>query len=302
MMKFAFFAAVAMAAFAPVGAQAATVTFDTDCSSSTGTIVGGKYVEPRCSTTVESNAAIAGNSLIMAGKNQTTGDYNLALKISAWQVDQSSSAINSAFLGVYSGGLGVTGIGDIYGNTNGAGGTHQIDNANGKSDFVLLQFSQAVNLQSMAYNIFGGAAVGTDSDMTIYNAAAIAPTVWNGTTNITTLISGGFYNADNQFEAAGPMATTTPAAGTQTPGAALKAYSGSSTAAPYGSVFSKVWLVGASSVNTAHDDSFKLASIIVTTATPAVPEPATWAMMIAGFGLVGASLRRRRAGETPLAA
>jgi hypothetical protein len=28
----------------------------------------------------------------------------------------------------------------------------------------------------------------------------------------------------------------------------------------------------------------------------AVPEPATWAMMIAGFGLAGAALRRRRAG------
>jgi hypothetical protein len=27
---------------------------------------------------------------------------------------------------------------------------------------------------------------------------------------------------------------------------------------------------------------------------PVIPEPATWAMMIAGFGLVGASLRRRR--------
>lgn len=27
---------------------------------------------------------------------------------------------------------------------------------------------------------------------------------------------------------------------------------------------------------------------------PAVPEPATWAMMIAGFGLVGAGMRRRR--------
>ncbi len=28
--------------------------------------------------------------------------------------------------------------------------------------------------------------------------------------------------------------------------------------------------------------------------SPAVPEPATWAMMIAGFGMVGASMRRRR--------
>lgn len=31
------------------------------------------------------------------------------------------------------------------------------------------------------------------------------------------------------------------------------------------------------------------------TPTSAVPEPATWAMMIAGFGMVGAQLRRRRA-------
>ena len=28
---------------------------------------------------------------------------------------------------------------------------------------------------------------------------------------------------------------------------------------------------------------------------PGVPEPATWAMLIAGFGLVGATMRRRRA-------
>mgnify|MGYP000176760204 CR=1 FL=1 len=36
---------------------------------------------------------------------------------------------------------------------------------------------------------------------------------------------------------------------------------------------------------------------------PGVPEPATWAMMIIGFGLLGALLRRRRrtAGETGLA-
>jgi PEP-CTERM motif len=28
--------------------------------------------------------------------------------------------------------------------------------------------------------------------------------------------------------------------------------------------------------------------------TPGVPEPASWALMIAGFGLVGAAMRRRK--------
>ena len=31
------------------------------------------------------------------------------------------------------------------------------------------------------------------------------------------------------------------------------------------------------------------------TPAAAVPEPGTWAMLIAGFGLVGATIRRRRA-------
>lgn len=34
-------------------------------------------------------------------------------------------------------------------------------------------------------------------------------------------------------------------------------------------------------------------SIVTVTPTPAVPEPATWAMMMLGFGVVGYSLRRR---------
>lgn len=41
------------------------------------------------------------------------------------------------------------------------------------------------------------------------------------------------------------------------------------------------------------NDAFILGRVVLFTA--AVPEPANWAMMIAGFGLVGASLRRRRA-------
>jgi hypothetical protein len=34
------------------------------------------------------------------------------------------------------------------------------------------------------------------------------------------------------------------------------------------------------------------------TVTPGVPEPATWALMLMGFGGLGALLRRRRAGLT----
>ena len=47
-------------------------------------------------------------------------------------------------------------------------------------------------------------------------------------------------------------------------------------------------IVGATFSST--ENSFEFDNI----ATGAVPEPATWAMMIAGFGLVGSTLRRRR--------
>jgi len=40
-------------------------------------------------------------------------------------------------------------------------------------------------------------------------------------------------------------------------------------------------------------DSFTI-NILSAAPTPSVPEPATWAMMIAGFGAMGAALRRRR--------
>ena len=44
------------------------------------------------------------------------------------------------------------------------------------------------------------------------------------------------------------------------------------------------------------------ASYAGTLAFTAVPEPATWALMIAGFGVVGGSLRRRRSIPRPIAA
>ena len=48
---------------------------------------------------------------------------------------------------------------------------------------------------------------------------------------------------------------------------------------------------GALSFNASSDVQFSGTGAV----TPGVPEPASWALMIAGFGLVGASMRRRRA-------
>lgn len=44
--------------------------------------------------------------------------------------------------------------------------------------------------------------------------------------------------------------------------------------------------------------SFATAPAVVITPTPAVPEPATWAMMIVGFGTVGGAMRRRKSKVT----
>jgi hypothetical protein len=41
-------------------------------------------------------------------------------------------------------------------------------------------------------------------------------------------------------------------------------------------------------------------AITATTAAGAVPEPASWALMIAGFGLVGGAMRRRAAVRTTI--
>ena len=41
-------------------------------------------------------------------------------------------------------------------------------------------------------------------------------------------------------------------------------------------------------------NSFEFDSIAGRLAGGAVPEPSTWAVMILGFGIVGASVRRRR--------
>ena len=64
-----------------------------------------------------------------------------------------------------------------------------------------------------------------------------------------------------------------------------------------GAAISSITLTSAAGVNvdgsTGYGYAFDVTSF--TLADSAVPEPATWAMMIGGFGLAGATLRRRKA-------
>ena len=77
--------------------------------------------------------------------------------------------------------------------------------------------------------------------------------------------------------------------------------SGYSTSLGSAGLYGNAWLIGAGNPNPdRNDDGFKLSSIVVN--TPTVPEPATWAMMLFGFGAVGASLRRAKTDDSPASA
>lgn len=251
---------------------------------------------------MSATAAQAADTITFAltGNSSTTGtdgnfrqftgsDGTTKVRVTGWSID--GSTVRDSYLGAYSSGLGVT-----SGDETGANNTHVIDNQN-RIDFLLLQFDTEVEFVSGTFSTFAVNGTVKDSDATIkygntgiqYTDQASFSTLLNdkALANLTGLFDGTFTS--------------------------LGTSAGGTRAFNFGDASGNLWLVAASfagsepvncdkkgkNCSTAID-GFKFSNLTVKLTPPpppppTVPEPATWAMMIGGFGLAGAAMRRKRA-------
>ncbi|MEN2786102.1 PEPxxWA-CTERM sorting domain-containing protein [Sphingomonas qilianensis] len=209
-----------------------------------------------------------------AGVNSYTfasNDGSMSVKATAWHAnDRNTSAVTTdtisrAKLGFWSNG----GLGVIYGTDSAANGMHQIDNAGSGAgaDFVMLQFDRDVTIDSLSRNVYRMSGVACcDSDAAF----------WADTSNIfgAPSLSANLSLTSSQFNES--IFTT------------LTGNGSSGTTKLGSSIAASVWFISAA--HNQKNDGFKISDLTVITA---VPEPATWAMMVLGFGFVGAAMRRR---------
>lgn len=211
------------------------------------------------------NTATSGTHGNVRQFSASNGFHTVNVRASAWNM--TGSKTYDSYLGAYSNGLGVTSDGESSGSPD-----HTIDNKSRK-DFILLQFDQKVSLISgkfSTYTIDGN----KDSDATIgWNNSNLAWTMKPSLNDKVLSVLGEVVPVANRFTSSGNGTS-----GTRT--------------ITNGRTFANVWLVGANFGSTpdTRTDGFKFGTMTV----GVVPEPASWAMMIAGFGFVGAAKRRRR--------
>ncbi|WP_380875490.1 PEPxxWA-CTERM sorting domain-containing protein [Sphingomonas sp. DBB INV C78] len=202
----------------------------------------------------------------------TSGSETVKVKVTAWTAMPKTGGgytVQDAYLGRFSNGLGDTNDSD----QGGANNYHTIDNKNG-FDFLIFQFDKKVEVEGAYFTPYSIAG-STDSDASIMIGNTSTP-----------------YSS--------PALSFPTWASVDTPFNAFQHSDGGSSAAYRGlngnNETGNLLFLGASFTSYSKYDGFKIKYLKVKTVpvvTPFVPEPATWAMMITGFGLVGAAMRRR---------
>lgn len=214
--------------------------------------------------------------------NVTVGTITVKVRVTAWTTagTSSSSAVTKGGVNVYSNGLGVSSVNELGGSPH-----HTIDNLTNK-DFLIFQFDQPVELESAKFTTYNMGSTRTDGDATIaYGTAGnwltdlMAPTATYG--QLSTLFG-------NSFQASSVGSTN--------------GQSSLPRSLNLGNKTGNIWLIGAAFINPSEDcksgskknqpclDGFKLSQLSVQSA---VPEPATWMMMLIGFGFAGFAMRRK---------
>ncbi|HEU4969598.1 PEPxxWA-CTERM sorting domain-containing protein [Sphingomonas sp.] len=217
--------------------------------------------------TVGSNYNISdGNARIFTATSSDLGVFKV--RATGWSLEKvgQSTYVRDSKLLVYDGGLAVVSGDDNGGDNN----QHTIDNE-GRKDFVILQFDKPVALMSARFNTYSVLGYSKDSDATIkYGWSDLA---WNSglglnnknVSDLNALFDGSYTSLSPSNNGASNTRNINP-----------------------NLHWGDIWLIGADFTNSdGRIDGFKITNLAV------VPEPATWAMMIAGFGFVGAVARRR---------
>ena len=188
-------------------------------------------------------------------------DGTVTARVTGWSIN-SSGTIRKGSVGTWSHGTGVTNAG--------GDNSHTVDNS-GWTDFLILQFDQSVSLTDGYFTT--GWHYMHDTDATI-----------------------------GYSDLAGPIGTDVPLAGLSASVlSAANLYASGSVGLSGNSIrninpegfFANTWLIGASFANPdGYADGFKLKAVGYELEA-AVPEPATWAMMLLGFFAVGGAMRSR---------
>jgi PEP-CTERM motif len=230
-----------------------------------------------------SSSPSTGNS---AGRTFTVsvGSTTIKTRVTAWSTTgtSSTSAVNSGGVNIYTQGLGITSIGESTSSPH-----HTIDNLT-RRDFLIFQFDQPVELESVRLTTYlmSSNKQRYDGDLTFAHGSTTTNWQTNLLANTATFADVSTLFA-NTFTASNVPSTSSQTTSTRMLNSANN--------------IGNIWLIGAAFDNPAENcgtnnaqaclDGFKLSQITVRTA---VPEPATWLMMLTGFGFIGFSMRRRQ--------